>query len=171
MDFKSTMENITINSTQKKEQYKELLPQIESLISTENNFVANIANITAALKSTFSYYSWVGFYLMENNELVLGPFQGNIACTRIAFGKGVCGTSAKEKKTIIVPDVHKFPGHIFCDGNSKSEIVIPILYNNKVYGVLDVDSYEFNSFDEIDMVYLEQLVSLIIQKHKDTIFR
>ena len=162
------MDEINVSAETKKEQYEQLLPQIQALVNDEPNPVANMANITAALKQTFSYYSWVGFYLFDSNlnDLVLGPFQGKIACTRIAIGKGVCGTSFHRKETIIVPNVDKFPGHIYCDGGSKSEIVVPILHQEKIIGVLDVDSYSYNSFDEIDKKYLELLLSLTVQKIK-----
>ena len=160
------MEEINISAGTKKEQYEQLLPQITALVNDEPNPVANMANIAAALKQTFSYYSWVGFYLFDSrsNELVLGPFQGKIACTRIGVGKGVCGTSFQRKETIVVPDVDKFPGHIYCDGGSKSEIVLPIIHNETTIGVLDVDSHSYNSFDEVDKKYLELLLSQITQK-------
>jgi len=160
------MEEIKVEFTTKEEQYKALIPQILALINDEVDSVANMANIVAALKQTFNYYSWVGFYLFDkkSNELVLGPFQGKVACTRIGIGKGVCGTSFQRKETIIVPDVAQFPGHIYCDGNSKSEIVVPILHLGEAIGVLDVDSYSYNSFDEIDKRYLEYLVSCIVSK-------
>ena len=154
------MDEITISSESKTEQYEELLPQIFSVIQDEVNVVANMANIVAALKQTFLSFSWVGFYLWDQtaNDLVLGPFQGNIACTRIAIGKGVCGTAFLQKETIIVPDVFQFPGHIFCDGNSRSEIVVPIISNGICRGVLDVDSYDFNSFTNVDKSFLEILI-------------
>jgi len=144
--------------------YSELLPQIKSLIADEPDLIANLANVTSVLKQAFPSFSWVGFYLMKGNELVLGPFQGKLACTRIKIGSGVCGTSALEKKTIIVPDVEKFPGHIYCDPDSKSEIVVPIIKDGEVLGVLDIDSYELNNFDEVDKVYLEKIVDLLVSK-------
>jgi GAF domain-containing protein len=154
-------ENLTIaTSAQKEERYEILLPQVESLISAEPDLVANLSNIAAALKQTFNFF-WVGFYLVKENELVLGPFQGPIACTRIGLGKGVCGTSWKEKKTIIVPNVDEFPGHIACSSDSKSEIVLPAFKNNNVFLVLDVDSDQLNDFDEIDAKYLAQVIELI----------
>jgi len=157
------MEEINISAGRKQEQYEELLPQIFSLVNDESNPIANMANIVAALKQTFDFYSWVGFYLFDSkpNELVLGPFQGKIACTRIGIGKGVCGSSFQRKETILVPDVEKFPGHIYCDGDSKSEIVVPIFHKEKIIGVLDVDSHSYNSFDETDKKYLELLLSQI----------
>lgn len=160
------MEQINISAASKEELYQQLLPQIYSVVADEPNSIANMANCVAALKQSFPYYSWVGFYLYDHKtqELVLGPFQGKIACTRIAVGKGVCGTSFQQQETIIVPDVHQFPGHIFCDGDSKSEIVIPVINNGSIIGVLDVDSYEFNSFDGTDRKYLEQLINTISGK-------
>jgi L-methionine (R)-S-oxide reductase len=160
------MEEIKVTAETKGELYEQLLPQIFSVVGDESNPIANMANIVAALKQTFSYYSWVGFYLFDkqSNELILGPFQGKIACTRIAIGRGVCGTSFKKKETIIVQDVNQFPGHIFCDGDSKSEIVVPLIHENKILGVLDVDSHEFDSFDITDKNYLEQMVSTIVHK-------
>ncbi len=160
------MEEISIRAESKQEMYEQLLPQIQSLVDDEPNVIANMANIVAALKQTFQYYSWIGFYLYDaaNDSLVLGPFQGKIACTRIAVGKGVCGTSFASKKTIIVPDVNKFPGHIFCDGDSKSEIVIPLINDGKIHGVLDIDSHHFDSFNETDQKYLEQMIQQLAGK-------
>jgi len=143
----------------KEEKYKILLPQIEALISGEKDLIANLANIAAALKQSFDFL-WVGFYLVKENELVLGPFQGTIACTRIAFGKGVCGTAWKEKKTIVVENVEKFPGHIACSSESKSEIVVPVFRNGEVAMVLDVDSAHLASFNETDEVYLGKICRL-----------
>lgn len=152
-----------IPTTDKEERYKSLLPQLESLIAPESNLIANLANVSAALKQAFDWW-WVGFYWVENEELVLGPFQGPIACTRIAMHRGVCGSAWAEKKTLIVPNVHEFPGHIACSAASNSEIVVPILKNNVVLGVLDCDSEHFNHFDIIDQIYLEKLVELIATK-------
>jgi L-methionine (R)-S-oxide reductase len=156
-------ENLIINAAaSKEEKYKTLVPQIESLITGETDLVANLANTAAALKETFNFF-WVGFYIVKNNELVLGPFQGPIACTRIGLGKGVCGTSWKEKKTIIVPNVDEFPGHIACSSASKSEIVVPVFNKqNEVIMVLDVDSDQLNSFDSTDQRFLEQVVSTLV---------
>jgi L-methionine (R)-S-oxide reductase len=151
---------IVAASTEKKERYETLIPQIESLISGESDLVANLSNIAAALKHTFSFF-WVGFYLVKDNTLVLGPFQGPIACTRIGFGKGVCGASWKEEKTIIVPNVDEFPGHIACSSDSKSEIVLPAFKNGKVFLVLDVDSDKLNDFDDTDALFLGKLMKLI----------
>jgi L-methionine (R)-S-oxide reductase len=139
------------------EKYKLLFEQLGSLALKEDNLISNLANVTAALKQTFDKISWVGFYLFDGKKLYLGPFQGNVACTNIEIGKGVCGKSAQLRKTIIVPDVHQFPGHIFCDADSKSEIVVPLIKGNKLLGVLDLDSIEYNSFNETDKIYLEQI--------------
>jgi GAF domain-containing protein len=151
--------NITA-STDKTEQYLTLIPQIEALLYGEPDLVANLANISAALKEQFKWF-WVGFYLVKDNELVLGPFQGPVACTRIALGKGVCGTAWQQAKTLIVPDVDAFPGHIACSSLSRSEIVVPVFDNNKVVAVLDVDSELLDQFDETDAQYLEQIVKLL----------
>jgi GAF domain-containing protein len=154
-------ENLAIaTSSKKEERYETLLPQMESLVAGEPDLVANLANIAAALKQTFNFF-WVGFYLVKGNELVLGPFQGPIACTRIGLGKGVCGTSWKEKKAIIVPNVDEFPGHIACSSDSKSEIVLPAFKNDSVFLVLDVDSDVLNDFDETDAKYLGRVIALI----------
>ena len=153
-------EDLQIITGTKSEQYDALLPQIKGLLEGENDLVANLANISAALKEQFKWL-WVGFYLVRNGELVLGPFQGPVACTRIRKGKGVCGTSWAKAETLIVPDVEQFPGHIACSSLSKSEIVVPIIRNAEVIGVLDVDSEAYDQFDETDRHYLEQIVKLI----------
>ena len=153
-------EDLIIQDGDKKSQYESLIPQIKGLMTGEDNLIANLGNIAAALKEQFGFF-WVGFYLVKDDELVLGPFQGPVACTRIRKGRGVCGTSWSQAKTIIVPDVEKFPGHIACSSISKSEIVVPLFKNNEVWGVLDVDSNEYNSFDETDAQFLEEIVSLI----------
>jgi len=147
--------NILLTGT-KSEKYTQLLPLIRSLVEGEKDSIANLANVSAALKQGFNFF-WVGFYLVKDNELVLGPFQGPIACTRIQHGRGVCGTAWKEATTILVPNVDEFPGHIACSSDSKSEIVIPIIKNEQVIGVLDVDSDQLNDFDETDKQYLTQL--------------
>lgn len=147
-------------NSNKEENYKNLLPQIEALVLSEKDLIANLANISAALKSAFNWW-WVGFYLVKQNELILGPFQGPVACTRIGIGRGVCGSAWQQAQTIIVADVEKFPGHIACSSASKSEIVVPIIINEKVIGVLDVDSELLNHFDEIDQFYLEKLIKNI----------
>jgi len=153
-------EDLQVITGTKSEQYDALLPQIKGLLEGENDLVANLANISAALKEQFKWL-WVGFYLVRNGELVLGPFQGPVACTRIRKGKGVCGTSWAKAETLIVPDVEQFPGHIACSSLSKSEIVVPIMQNAEVIGVLDVDSEAYDQFDETDRHYLEQIVKLI----------
>lgn len=153
-------EELILTASDKKQRYAELVPQIEALLQGEQNLVANLANTTSALKMAFDFF-WVGFYLVEQEELVLGPFQGPIACTRIQYGKGVCGTSWKEQKTIIVPNVDEFPGHIACSSLSQSEIVVPVFKDGKVVAVLDVDSEELNTFDEIDQHYLEIICACI----------
>ena len=154
--------------TSKSALYQSVLPQIQSLIADEPDLIANMANIVAVLHHTF-HFLWTGFYLVKSNPtisslegrsgevLVLGPFQGPVACTRIPFGKGVCGTAWKENKTIIVPNVHEFPGHIACSSESKSEIVVPIRKNGEIIAVLDIDSADYNTFDTIDQTYLEQI--------------
>lgn len=145
----------------KAEKYEELVPQIASLIEYENDLIANLANISAALYQTFKWW-WVGFYLVRNNELVLAPFQGPIACTRIKYGRGVCGTAWKEAKSQLVPDVNKFPGHIACSSLSVSEIVVPIFdKDNTVAAVLDIDSERYDTLDETDVYYLEKIGKLI----------
>ena len=141
-------EDLSIHTGSKVEQYESLIPQIKGLLAGESDLIANLANVVAALKEQFEWF-WVGFYLVKNDQLVLGPFQGPVACTRIAKGRGVCGTSWAKAATIIVPDVEKFPGHIACSTISKSEIVVPIISNEIVIGVLDVDSSEYNSYDAL----------------------
>ena len=156
-------EEIIIAATASKaEKYQSLLPQIEALIGGEPNIIANMANVAAALKEVFIFF-WVGFYIAENDTLVLGPFQGPVACTRIGQGKGVCGTSWLEKRTVLVPDVNEFPGHIACSSGSKSEIVVPgIDAQGTVKFVLDVDSDKLNDFDETDKKYLESLIGMLV---------
>lgn len=154
-------ESLIISQTATKaERYSQLVPQIESLVTGESDVVANLSNVAAALKQAMNFF-WVGFYIVKNNELVLGPFQGPIACTRIAFGKGVCGASWKEKKVIVVPNVDEFPGHIACSSASKSEIVLPAFKNNEVALVLDVDSNVLNDFDEVDEKHLRDIMRLV----------
>ena len=153
-------EDLTITRGSKEEQYINLLPQIIGLLDGETDLVANLANIAGALKEQFGFF-WVGFYLVKGEELVLGPFQGPVACTRIKKGRGVCGTAWEKAETIIVPDVEQFPGHIACSSLSKSEIVLPLIYLKNVVGVLDVDSAELNSFDYVDAKYLQQIIDLI----------
>ena len=153
-------EDLHVIAGSKTEQYESVIPQIKALIEGEPDLVANLANVVAALKEQFGWF-WVGFYLVKENELVLGPFQGPVACTRIRKGRGVCGTSWANAETLIVPDVEAFPGHIACSSLSKSEIVVPVIRNDNVIAVLDVDSDALNSFDETDKKYLEETISLI----------
>jgi L-methionine (R)-S-oxide reductase len=149
-------EELIITKGDKEEAYKTLIPQIKALISGEPDLIANTANVVSALRETFGFF-WVGFYFVKEDELVLGPFQGPIACTRIRLGKGVCGTSWEKNETILVPDVDLFPGHIACSSASKSEIVVPIRVNGEVVAILDVDSDKLNDFDAVDQTYLEEL--------------
>ena len=146
------------------DQYQQLLVQLKSLLSKDEKMISNLSNLTAALKHTFEKISWVGFYLFDGIKLYLGPFQGKVACTNIEVGKGVCGTAAEKRETIVVPDVNKFPGHIFCDADSKSEIVVPVLNKGKLFGVLDIDSSEYDSFDNVDKEYLEKIVKFISEE-------
>jgi len=153
-------EDLSIIKGSKEEQYQSLIPQIEGLLSGENDIVANMANVAAALKEQFGWF-WVGFYTVKKDELVVGPFQGPVACTRIRRGRGVCATSWDQAKTLIVPDVEKFPGHIACSSISKSEIVVPVIKDNEVVAVLDADSEQLNYFDDTDQKYLEKVVKLL----------
>lgn len=155
-------EELTFISGSKEEQYLSLLPQVRSLIEGEVDLVANLANVAAALKEAFDFF-WVGFYLVKQDQLVLGPFQGPVACTRIRKGKGVCGTAWQEGATLLVPDVEVFPGHIACSSLSRSEIVVPLIKDGKVWGVLDIDSDLLNFFDETDRKYLEEMLRLFIK--------
>ena len=155
-------EDLHITSGSKEEQYRSLLPQVQGLLTGEADLTANLANVAAALREQFGWL-WVGFYLVKINEqgseeLVLGPFQGPVACTRIRFGKGVCGSAWKEANTLIVPDVEQFPGHIACSSMSRSEIVVPLIKEGRVWGVLDVDSSDLDQFDSTDQSYLEEIV-------------
>lgn len=147
-------------SSDKASRYEELIPQLKVLVEGEPDIIANLSNIAAALHQAMNFF-WVGFYLVKKNQLVLGPFQGPIACTRIDLGRGVCGTSWKEKKTIIVPDVETFPGHIACSSASRSEIVLPAFRDNQVALVLDVDSDKLNDFDSVDALYLEKVMRIV----------
>jgi L-methionine (R)-S-oxide reductase len=153
-------EDLQIITGNKAEQYQSLIPQIKGLLDGEPDLVANMANVVAALKEQFGWF-WVGFYVVKQDELVLAPFQGPVACTRIKKGRGVCGSSWAQAKTLIVPDVEKFPGHIACSSLSKSEIVVPVIRNNEVLAVLDVDASEYDQFDTTDQHYLEAIVNLI----------
>ena len=150
------VESVAIDkSLSLEEQYLLLIKQVKSLLNKDDNFLSNLSNLTALLKQTFEKISWVGFYLFDGKKLYLGPFQGKIACTQIEIGKGVCGTAVAKLKTIIVENVDMFPGHIVCDADSKSEIVVPVISNNHLYGVLDLDSTELSAFNETDKKYLE----------------
>lgn len=153
-------EEFVIAEGTKEEQYQSIMPQIKALIEGETDEIANLANVAAVLKTQFNYF-WVGFYIIRNDELVLGPFQGPVACTRIAKGRGVCGTAWSENKTLIVPDVDAFPGHIACSSFSKSEIVLPYYKGGEIRGVLDIDSDELDQFDHVDAEYLEQILHLL----------
>lgn len=153
-------EDLKLVTGTKLEQYESLLPQIQGLLEGEPDLIANFANVAAALKEQFNWL-WIGFYLVKEDELVLGPFQGPVACTRIRKGRGVCGASWAQSKTLIVPDVEKFPGHIACSSLSRSEIVVPIMKNNQIVAVLDADSEQLSHFDETDQYFLEQIVELI----------
>lgn len=153
-------EDLSITKGSKQAQYESLLPQIKAIIEGEPDLVANLGNISAALKEQFNWW-WVGFYLVKNDELVLGPFQGPVACTRIKKGRGVCGSSWQQARTIIVPDVDQFPGHIACSSLSKSEIVLPIIRNKMVIAILDIDSEHANHFDETDARYLQDIIDAI----------
>lgn len=155
-------ENLLIDKNASiEEQYLLVIKQVKSLLSKNDNILSNLANLTAALKQSFDKISWVGFYLFDGNKLYLGPFQGKVACTEIKIGSGVCGTAAQKRETIIVDDVDKFPGHIACDADSRSEIVLPIIKNGELYGVLDLDSNDYNSFDVVDKKFLEEIVNFL----------
>ncbi|MCX6313134.1 MAG: GAF domain-containing protein [Sphingobacteriales bacterium] len=153
-------EDLTLVTGNKTDMYESLVPQIEGLLNGEPDLIANLANIAAAIKEQFGWF-WVGFYLVKGDELVLGPFQGPVACTRIRMGRGVCGTVWQKASTIIVDDVEKFPGHIACSSLSRSEIVVPLISNDQVMGVLDIDSSSLSSFDETDKFYLEKIIGMI----------
>lgn len=155
-------EYIQIRSSTSDGIYRELIPQIKGLIDGEPDRIANLSNVSAALKMAFPKISWVGFYVWDGSELVLGPFQGKPACVRIQSGRGVCGTSFQRRETLIVPDVEQFPGHIACDPDSRSEIVVPLVDGEDTYGVLDVDSAELNAFDATDQQYLQELSLLVL---------
>ncbi len=155
-------EDLTISAGTKKEQYESLIPQIQGLLHGEKDGIANLANVCAALKEQFGWL-WIGFYLVKEEEMVLGPFQGPVACTRIQKGRGVCGGSWAQRKTLIVPDVDKFPGHISCSSLSRSEIVVPLIKEDSVIGILDVDSGDLNTFDITDQEYLEKIIALILR--------
>lgn len=153
-------EDLHIVEGTKRERYESLMPQIRGLLQGESDRIANLANVAAALKEQFGWL-WVGFYMVHEDELVLGPFQGPVACTRIRKGRGVCGTSWAEARTLIIPDVEQFPGHIACSSLSRSEIVVPIIRNGRVVAVLDADSRDLHTYDETDQAYLEEIVAYI----------
>lgn len=153
-------EDLIVATGSKEEQYQSLIKQLKALLQGENDHIANMANIAAALKEQFHFW-WVGFYMVKGNQLVLGPFQGPVACTRINYGKGVCGTAWQKGETLIVPDVEQFPGHIACSSLSKSEIVVPLFKGENCIGVLDVDSEHLNTFDDVDKRYLEEICRLL----------
>jgi GAF domain-containing protein len=146
------------------ERYRLLISQLKALLTKEDELISNLSNFAAVIKDTFEKISWVGFYLFDGQKLYLGPFQGKVACTNIEIGKGVCGSSAARRETIIVPDVEEFPGHIACDNNSKSEIVVPLIQNDRLLGVLDLDSYEYNSFSNTDKEYLEEICKFLSEE-------
>ena len=154
------MESLTISGNSKQENYASLLPQVQAVMDNSVDIIANMANMAAMLHETFGFW-WTGFYRVIGNELVLGPFQGPLACTRIAYGRGVCGTAWKEKRTIVVPDVEEFPGHIACSSASRSEIVVPVFQDGEVIAVLDIDSDRLATFDETDSEYLEKVVTFL----------
>ncbi|HNR08359.1 MAG TPA: GAF domain-containing protein [Saprospiraceae bacterium] len=153
-------EELKILTGTREEQYRALIPQIKALLEGEPDQIANMANVCAALKAQFEWL-WIGFYLVRNEQLVLGPFQGPVACTRIGYGKGVCGTAWARGETVLVPDVEQFPGHIACSSLSRSEIVVPLLRDGRVHGVLDIDSIELDAFNKTDQRYLEEIVGLL----------
>ena len=147
----------------KSDSYKQLLQDLPHIIDGKNHYLTSLANLSAELKQRFATFSWAGFYLYDGDKLFLGPFQGKPACEIIALDRGVCGKSARERKTVVVPDVHQFPGHIACDGGSNSEIVVPMVKQGRLLGVLDIDSYEYANFDDVDKEYLEQIVRYFIE--------
>jgi len=155
-------EDLQISTGTREERYQTLLPQLEAILSTEKDWVANMSNFAAALKEQFDWF-WIGFYLVvSEDELLVGPFQGPVACTRIKKGRGVCGTSWQKQETVVVPDVEQFPGHIACSSRSRSEIVLPIRKDGKIIGVLDIDSEDLNSFSEIDQKWLEKMLDILV---------
>ncbi len=164
------MEEFKVSTSEDKTAvYRELLPQLRSLVEAEEDFISNAANVSAALKQALSHVSWVGFYFLRKGELVLGPFQGKVACTRIRMGAGVCGTAFAQRRTLVVPNVYEFPGHIFCDSDSKSEIVVPLLKDGQPFGVLDLDSSEYSSFDSVDSANLEIVAEIISDCYSQSI--
>ncbi len=158
------VDNIKTGNIPEKEVFENLLRDIESVLEENTPLLSNLSNFIALIKDAFPKISWIGYYFAKDDILHLCPFQGKVACTKIKLGNGVCGTSAEKRKTIIVEDVHKFPGHIACDSGSNSEIVVPIIQDSRLIGVLDLDSYRFNAFSEIDKIYLEKLIKLLTDK-------
>ena len=152
------------NISIKEDKYELLLKQLNIMVTADEPILTNLANVTAAIKQNIDDLSWVGFYLVKDGQLFLGPFQGKIACTKINFGEGVCGISAERKETIVVPDVHEFSGHIACDSESNSEIVLPMICKDKILGVLDLDSHSFSNFDQVDKGWLEKICNLLVNK-------
>lgn len=161
-------DEIQVIGSGKRERYESLYPQLQALLLGEDDLIANMANVAAALKEGFGFF-WVGFYRVEDDQLVLGPFQGPVACSRIAYGKGVCGTAWKERRVVVVPDVDQFPGHIACSSLSRSEIVVPLWNGNRVIAVLDVDSDQLDAFNEIDAYYLEKVCALLSGEKRTTV--
>ncbi len=157
-------DNIKITKNTDKEVFENLLKQVDAVLEYDAPLLSNLSNFIALIKDSFPKISWIGYYFTKNGFLYLGPFQGKVACTKIKIGNGVCGTSAEKRETIVVEDVHKFPGHIACDGGSNSEIVVPILRKEEIIGVLDLDSYSYSAFSEVDKIYLEKLVKLLTDK-------
>jgi L-methionine (R)-S-oxide reductase len=153
-------ESVAFAAGDKASRYRELIPQLRSLVDGEPDLIANLANIVAVLRECLPIASWIGFYIRRGDELVLGPFQGKVACVRIALGKGVCGTAAAEQRTVVVADVEQFPGHIACDAGSKSEIVLPVVRDGRTVAVLDLDSYELAAFDDVDAQHLGEVAQL-----------
>lgn len=165
------MLKVNLEAKSKSDLYENLIPITQSLVDSEEEWISLLSNFTALLKQSFESFSWVGFYLIKNGRLILGPFQGKVACSFIYIGKGVCGTAAMKKETIIVEDVEKFPGHIACDDNSRSEIVVPLFMENQLIGVLDIDSYNYSNFDQIDKEYLEKLCKILSKKIQELNYR
>ncbi len=158
------VDNIKTGNIPEKEVFENLLRDIESVLEENTPLLSNLSNFIALIKDSFPKISWIGYYFAKDDILYLGPFQGKVACTKIKIGNGVCGTSAKQRKTVVVEDVHRFPGHIACDSGSNSEIVLPIIQNSELIGVLDLDSYQYSAFNDTDKKYLEKLIKLLVDK-------
>ncbi|MGI6573640.1 MAG: GAF domain-containing protein [Fermentimonas sp.] len=161
-------DELLVTGSSKRGRYESLCPQLQALLLGEDDLIANMANVVAALKEGFSFF-WIGFYRVLSDQLVLGPFQGPVACSRIAYGKGVCGTAWKEGRVVVVPDVDQFPGHIACSSLSRSEIAVPVWSGNRIIAVLDIDSDQLDAFDEIDAHYLEKVCGLLSGKKRATV--